>query len=65
MATHSNTLAWKIPWMEKPDRLQSMVLQRVVSNSYKIKLLAYKENSKQCLAWLLKGQKEKKRHGVT
>ena len=21
MATHSGTLAWKIPWMEKPDRL--------------------------------------------
>ena len=24
MATHSVTLAWKIPWMEKPGRLQSM-----------------------------------------
>ena len=24
MATHSNTLAWKILWMEKPGRLQSM-----------------------------------------
>ena len=23
-ATHSGTLAWKIPWTEKPDRLQSM-----------------------------------------
>ena len=23
MATHSNTLAWKIPWMEEPGRLQS------------------------------------------
>ena len=29
MATHSNTLAWKIPWTEKPGRLQSMGLQRV------------------------------------
>ena len=29
MATHSSTLAWKIPWTEKPDRLQSMGLQRV------------------------------------
>ena len=28
MATHSITLAWKIPW-EKPGRLQSMGLQRV------------------------------------
>ena len=24
MATHSSILAWKIPWMEEPDRLQSM-----------------------------------------
>ena len=24
MAAHSSTLAWKIPWMEKPGRLQSM-----------------------------------------
>ena len=24
MAIHSSTLAWKIPWMEEPDRLQSM-----------------------------------------
>ena len=23
MLTHSSTLAWKIPWMEKPGRLQS------------------------------------------
>ena len=24
VATHSSTLAWKIPWMWEPDRLQSM-----------------------------------------
>ena len=29
IATHSSILAWKIPWMEKPGRLQSMGLQRV------------------------------------
>ena len=29
MATHSSTLAWKIPCMEKPDRLQSLGSQRV------------------------------------
>ena len=29
MATHSNSLAWKIPWTEEPGRLQSMALQRV------------------------------------
>ena len=28
-ATHSSTLAWKIPWTEEPDRLQSMGSQRV------------------------------------
>ena len=28
MATHSNILAWKIPWMEEPGRLQSMGLLR-------------------------------------
>ena len=30
MATHTSILAWKIPWMEGPGRLQSMGLQRVV-----------------------------------
>ena len=29
MAPHSSTLAWKIPWTEEPDRLQSTGLQRV------------------------------------
>ena len=29
MATHSSTLAWKIPWTEKCGRLQSMGSQRV------------------------------------
>ena len=29
MATHSSILAWKIPWTEEPDELQSMGLQRV------------------------------------
>ena len=24
MVTHSSTLAWRIPWMEEPGRLQSM-----------------------------------------
>ena len=27
MAIHSSILAWKIPWTEKPGRLQSMWLQ--------------------------------------
>ena len=29
MATHSSTLAWKIPWTEEPGRLQSMGSHRV------------------------------------
>ena len=32
IATHSSTLAWKIPRMEKPGRLQSMGSQRVGHN---------------------------------
>ena len=30
MATHSSTLAWRIPWTEEPGGLQSMGSQRVV-----------------------------------
>ena len=29
MATHSSTIAWKIPWTEETGRLQSMGSQRV------------------------------------
>ena len=32
MAPHSSTLAWKIPWMEEPGRLQSMGSLRVEHN---------------------------------
>ena len=32
METHSSSLAWKIPRMEEPGRLQSMGLQRVGHN---------------------------------
>ena len=32
MATHSSILAWKIPWIEEPGRLQSMGSQRVGHN---------------------------------
>ena len=28
MATHSSILAWRIPWTEEPDELQSMGSQR-------------------------------------
>ena len=29
MATHSSTLAWRIPWTEEPGEVQSTGLQRV------------------------------------
>ena len=29
MATHSSSLAWRLPWREEPGRLQSMGSQRV------------------------------------
>jgi len=29
MATHSSILAWRIPWMEEPGRLQSTGSKRV------------------------------------
>ena len=32
MATHSNILAWRIPWTEEPDGLQSIGSQRVGHN---------------------------------
>ena len=32
MATHSSTLAWRIPWREEPGKLQSMGSQRVGHN---------------------------------
>ena len=31
-ATHSSTFAWRIPWTEEPDRLQSKRLQSVEYN---------------------------------
>ena len=33
MATHSSTLAWRIPRTEEPDGLQSMGLQRVTKHN--------------------------------
>ena len=38
MATHSSTLAWKIPWTEEPGRLQSMGLQ-IVEHDWAISLV--------------------------
>ena len=32
MTTHSSILAWEIPWIQEPGRLQSMGSQRVGHN---------------------------------
>ena len=47
MATHSSTLAWKIPWMEEPGRLQCMESQRVTFIEHKVKVKS--EVAQSCL----------------
>ena len=43
MATHSSTLAWKIPWMEEPGRLQSMgSLSRAQLSDFTLAWIKYK-----------------------
>ena len=52
MAAHSCTLAWKIPWTEKPGRLQSMGSQRVGHNwaiSLSLSMANYVEHLFMCL----------------
>ena len=61
MATHSSTLAWKIPWTEKPGRLQSMGLRRVEhdwATSFSLLLSCIGEengNHSSVLAWRIPG----------
>ena len=46
MATHSSILAWRIPWIEEPGRLQSMGSQRVTTEQLQYnKRERKKENS--------------------
>ena len=47
-ATHSSTLAWKIPWTEEPGRLQSMGLQRV-QHDWATSLLCFYNAQRQSL----------------
>ena len=46
MATHSSTLAWEIPWMEEPGRLQSMRPQSLTQLSDFPFFLSYPLNRK-------------------
>ena len=43
MATHSSTLAWKIPWTEEPDKLQSRGSLRV-GHDWATSLSTYRQN---------------------
>ena len=60
MATHSSTLAWKIPWTEEPGKLQSMGLHRV-GHDWATSLHFHKESNCACVwkagppEWLIRG----------
>ena len=45
MVTHSSTLAWKVPWMEEPGRLQSIGSQRESKEELKSLLMKVKVES--------------------
>ena len=64
MATHSSTLAWKIPWMEEPGRLQSMGLLSQTRLSYFTFTFHFHVSEKEMvpdssvLAWRIPGMEE-------
>ena len=61
MAAHSSTLAWKIPWTEKPGRLQSMGSQRVGhdwATSLSLSLEKAMATHSSTLAWRIPGTVE-------
>ena len=64
MAPHSSTLAWKIPWMEEPSRLQSMgSLSRIRLSDFTFTFHFHaleKEMATHCsvLAWRIPGTGE-------
>ena len=62
MATHSSTLAWKIPWMEEPGRLQSMGSLKLGHNfTFTFHFHASEKemaNHSSVLAWRIPGKRE-------
>ena len=62
MAPHSSTLAWEIPWMEEPGRLQSMGSLRVGHDfSFTFHFHALEEEMathSSVLAWRIPGTEE-------
>ena len=60
MAPHSSSLAWKIPWMEEPSRLQSMGSLRVRHDwATSLSLFTFMHWRRKCvLAWRIPGMGE-------
>ena len=61
MAPHSSTLAWKIPWMEEPGRLQSMGSLRVRHFTFTFHFHALEKETathSSVLAWRIPGTGE-------
>ena len=59
MATHSSTLAWKIPWTEEPGGLQSMGSQRVFTFTFQFHALEKEmATHSSVLAWRIPGTAE-------
>ena len=58
MATHSSTLAWKIPWTEEPGRLQSMGSLRLSNFTFTFHFHALEKEMathSSVLAWRIPG----------
>ena len=59
MAPHSSTVAWKIPWMEEPGRLQSMGSLRVTTERLHFHALEKEmATHSSVLAWRIPGTGE-------
>ena len=61
MASHSSTLAWKIPWMEEPGGLHSMGSVATEQLHFHFSLSCNGEgngNPLQCFAWRIPGMAE-------
>ena len=63
MATHSSTLAWKIPWTEKPGGLQSMGSQRV-GHDWVTSLSLMAESEEELKSQLMKVKEENEKVGL-
>ena len=61
MASHSSTLAWKIPWTEEPGRLQSMGSLRLSDFTFTFHFHALEKGMathSSVLAWRIPGTEE-------